>query len=57
MNDDMKMYRNDDEAHEAAMYHFEGDDTRTGLPALYPTDNAAYEAALGYFEEKDLSHD
>ncbi|MHB1641968.1 MAG: hypothetical protein ACYCS8_04835 [Acidithiobacillus sp.] len=50
MNDDMKMYRNDDEAHEAAMNCFEGEDTPARLPALYPTDEASYDAALRYFE-------
>ena len=50
MNDEMKMYRNDDEAYEAAMNCFDGEDTPAGLPAMCPTDGAAYEAAMRPFE-------
>lgn len=50
MNDDMKMYRNDDEAHEAAMNCFDGEDAPAGLPAMYPTDEACYKAAMHHFE-------
>lgn len=49
MNDDMLMYQNDDEAHAAALLHFEG--ATATLPAMYRTDDAAYAAAMNYFEE------
>ena len=48
----LRMYRDDDEAHAAAMDCFDGDgeDTPTWLPALYSTDDEAYAAALDAFE-------
>ncbi|MHB8225052.1 hypothetical protein [Acidithiobacillus sp.] len=49
------MYRDDEDAHEAAMRHFDdeaapaGVQPPVGLPAMYQTDEAAYEAAEQYF--------
>lgn len=47
MNDDMKMYQNDDEAHAVALLHFEDAST---LHAMYRNDDEAYVAAINYFE-------
>lgn len=44
------MCHDDDEANEAAMQHFDGEDAPAELPAMYPTDDAAYAAAEQYFD-------